>query len=628
MDALTTNPNLEFITAHGRDTVSTLPFSTNSKWGDNEWEIDDKVPGTAKRDKIIKWSQKLPDGSLLTDPQNALLLETCKRLIYLSLTIPLVNSKVLHRLTARRVALNLFVLIRWMFTKGYRKFRDLDQAAIDQYVAYCRTRPGRGRNHRVKATTIHNLSMVIQYLYILRNRLPDAIQFQPFGGEPTSTVTGSRVNEREPTPYIPDEIAVDILRKALSWVERYADDIIEARIICYSEYERALLQGFGRDYARRQVIRALSTFTPASSIVSDLPKQKLFQNKGIIRTLVDHLTTACFICIAGLVGMRISEILSLEPGFIQIERSDDGLTELVYVCGSTYKTEDDPHGRPTRWIAPSPIKTVARVLERLYAITPKKTGESKFFILNPQPKKWSDDEVNIPAMNYRINRFAEFIEVPKYRSVPWHFTTHQFRKTFARFVGRRDKTGLHALSQHFKHVSIAMTDYYAGSDFELYELIGDALVDEMRESLDKILGAESLAGKMGEEILKQNHRFRGRAGEELRRDFVDFIMSETDLLILAHDYALCAVNLDTALCGGDMALVGRGTCVRCPNFMVGEQHRPFWTDQEKRNTELLDRHKDLSPLAKAAIMSEVKQASDILIQLDRQKPEHKENACE
>jgi integrase len=56
----------------------------------------------------------------------------------------------------------------------------------------------------------------------------------------------------------------------------------------------------------------------------------------------------------------------------------------------------------------------------------------------------------------------------------WLFSPHQFRKTFARFVAKRDRTQLFALSDHFKHVSIAMTaKSYVGSDFKLQELISE-----------------------------------------------------------------------------------------------------------------------------------------------------------
>jgi hypothetical protein len=93
---------------------------------------------------------------------------------------------------------------------------------------------------------------------------------------------------------------------------------------------------------------------------------------------------------------------------------------------------------------------------------------------------------------------------------PWRFSCHQFRKTFARFVAVGDKTGLLALKQHFKHVSIAMTDRYVGRDLELLELVDAEKQHGIRQALDELLGADCLAGKLGQQIVARNHRFRGR----------------------------------------------------------------------------------------------------------------------
>ena len=46
-----------------------------------------------------------------------------------------------------------------------------------------------------------------------------------------------------------------------------------------------------------------------------------------------------------------------------------------------------------------------------------------------------------------------------------------FRRTFARHVVRHDTTNLLALKEHFKHISLSMTDYYVGSDLELWALM-------------------------------------------------------------------------------------------------------------------------------------------------------------
>jgi integrase len=106
--------------------------------------------------------------------------------------------------------------------------------------------------------------------------------------------------------------------------------------------------------------------------------------------------------------------------------------------------------------------------------------------------------------------FAAFIDLPADNGRPWHLTPHQGRKTFARFVGRRDRTGLHALAAHFGHVTRVMTDTsYVGTDFELGDLIDAEMLDDARAALEELLAASRLAGKAGRAIAAHS-RFRGR----------------------------------------------------------------------------------------------------------------------
>jgi FAD binding domain len=106
-------------------------------------------------------------------------------------------------------------------------------------------------------------------------------------------------------------------------------------------------------------------------------------------------------------------------------------------------------------------------------------------------------------------------------------------------VALGDKTGLLALKQHFKHVSIAMTDRYVGRDLELLDLVETEKQHQLRHALDDLIGAECLAGKLGEQIVARNRRFRGRAGEEVRRDYVRMVLEETDPVILPPEYGYC-----------------------------------------------------------------------------------------
>jgi len=222
-----------------------------------------------------------------------------------------------------------------------------------------------------------------------------------------------------------------------------------------------------------------------------------------VRFLVERIYDACFVTIAYLVGARVSEIISLEVGCIERHASADGSETFAYLCGRIYKTAPGPEGDPHRWVAPAPVVRAVEVLERLSEPLRRRTGRPELWLGMPGHGIVESRAVKVPSvatMTVRLNRhFAPFIGLPPHRDGrPWHLTTHQGRKTFARFVGRRDRTGLHALQAHYGHVSRIMTDRaYVGTDFDLAELIDAQAMEETRAALEELLTATRLAGKGG-----------------------------------------------------------------------------------------------------------------------------------
>jgi hypothetical protein len=197
-------------------------------------------------------------------------------------------------------------------------------------------------------------------------------------------------------------------------------------------------------------------------------------------------------------------------------------------------------------------------------------------------------------ISVRIRKFAAYVGVPHHGGKPWHFSSHQFRKTFARFVARRDRSQLLALSDHFKHFSIAMTAKgYVGNDFDLKELIDQEGQAEAARALDRFLASDRLAGRMGERLVAENAAFRGRAGEQVRHNYIAFVLAETDLRVHACDYGWCVFQAETARCGGvaapSEAARSPSTCLSCVNFVVDERHRGYWQDRREGNEALLER---------------------------------------
>jgi hypothetical protein len=208
--------------------------------------------------------------------------------------------------------------------------------------------------------------------------------------------------------------------------------------------------------------------------------------------------------------------------------------------------------------------------------------------------------------------------VPHHEGAPWPFSAHQFRKTFARFVAKRDRTQLLALADHFKHVSVAMTAKgYVGTDFDLFELVAHEAQVETADALDRLLSADRLAGRMGQRLTSLNAKFRGRAGAEVRRDYIKFILTETDLSVHACEYGWCVFQAETARCGGEVApsAVGRApsVCLSCVNFAIDARHRPFWVERRARNAALMD---GASRLTRASLKEAIAQCDEALNRLE------------
>jgi hypothetical protein len=221
-------------------------------------------------------------------------------------------------------------------------------------------------------------------------------------------------------------------------------------------------------------------------------------------------------------------------------------------------------------------------------------------------------------INWRIREFAAYNGVRQHEGRAWPFSTHQFRKTFARFIARRDRSQLLALADHLKHVSVAMTAKgYVGTDFDLQQLVDHEGQIETATALDRFLSADRLAGRMGERIAAGNASFRGRAGEQLRRDYIKFVLKETDLSIHACEYGWCVFQAETARCGGRLAPdpTGRSpaVCLDCANFVVEPKHAPYWRERRERNRAVVP---NASRLTRAPLDEAIAQCDRVLSRLE------------
>lgn len=595
--------------------TSGLPtrVSAESAYADDQWQLARGVPGVRDRAFRIEWSFRMPDGSRFNDDRWHRLHGPAKQLIWSLHADPPPGRQAvaLHTLTV--YAHYLRVIVPWMAENRLESWAQLDRRAIKDLFAHLGERG-------LSYSTARNYHWVIKAFYEQRCKLAEAPPEPP----PMLTRLGNwRDGERK--PHTPDVIAVPLISAALHLIGDPADAIIAMRDEAQATYDAATREGLtyhGQTYRASVCLCSC----PPVEMRPGKPEMLTVRPIGGLNDRILRLYDACFIVIAYLVGARASEILALETGCIEWHDGEDG-QRYAYLQGAIRKGAPGPDGLPHRWVVPEPVIRAIAVLERLSAPWRTIHGGRQLWLVQEKPgtalraSALRIHTMSIPAVNKRLNTgFARMIDLPAHRGEPWHLTTHQGRRTFAQFVGRRDRTGLAALSKHFGHVTRAMTDRgYVGTDFELVELVDDQAIADTRAALEDLLVAPRLAGKAGR-MLAERSPFRGRTQGGDVDAYITQILAETDMRLGVCDWGYCLYRRETSACLGsdrepNPVLRTQSTCATCANFVVTEKHRPIWAGRLSRNLDLLGRA-DLDTESRALATTRADECRRLLAKLD------------
>ncbi|MCI1755734.1 MAG: hypothetical protein LKM31_08010 [Sphingobium sp.] len=584
------------------------PLSPWSRFGDDEWLLDIRTAGRRADQNRFNWAVPPPESSKISAGDHGRLIRATKHFLWSMHYDPPSGRKRSSPASIHQKAMVLRSIVEWMAKEGLARFAEIGPDAIERLSICLRSRPSRGGKGNIATATITNYLLAIKDLYRQRGKLDDAPQVDPLPLETTYEAAGHTRATKGAIPFIPEPQAIAILAEALRWIEDHGDTIVMAETIRRDARSQGLLRG------KRQASDHVRAALEYASLVG--PSGEALGGAYAVRHAATHLVEACYIVIAGFVGMRVSEILSMKAGAIEYRPIGESGVDQAYVVARLFKTVDDPDGRIERWVAPVPVVRAVDLLERLSAPLREASGRDELFLVrNTQ----YGEIVPVTHMHiaWRINDFAARVGVPDHDGKPWPFSTHQFRKTFARFIARRDRTQLLGLAEHFKHTSVAMTARgYVGSDFDLHSLIDHEARAETAAALDRLLAAKRLGGKMGERIVAGNARFRGRAGEQVRRDYIAFILEETDLRIHACDYGWCVFQQETSRCGGELQPdeAGRApaVCLKCANMVIEAKHGAYWRDRQRRNAALLA---DANAMTAAVLNEAIGQCERVLAQI-------------
>lgn len=487
-------------------------FLLDTAWHDPVWTF--KPTNVLEESKLvrIRWNFTLPSAGRFTDEQHASLLEASRQLVALIRARSLSTGLAQRASTTAGYFMYLRELVRWMDEAGFARFSDLDEQALLQFQHHLTARPGLARASLAPAT-VQKYLYLFSYLYRFRDQLDDGLHIAPFPGRTHGQVAGVRDADIRRWPYTPDTVAVALVQGSIDLLDRGTTPILQARTVYAQAMAAASMRGCGADASTNAATRALRQ----ANIV--VPKTgKPIQSVEELARLVDMLYGACFVVISYLVGPRASEILHLHAGCVQQRGHADA--PITVIVGAIFKRQPEYHGRPHEWVAPPVAAQAITVLEALSAPHRQQTQLPSLWLRRRQvsgANEWHSPCLGVLAipsamrMRHLLGRLAVWLGLPPHKGKAWALTTHQGRKTFARFAALRDRSALYALAQHLGHRERAVTDQgYCGSDYRL----NPARVFLQAFRNDERRGS---CARRGRDVRGESQRIRsGHAGKQTR----------------------------------------------------------------------------------------------------------------
>lgn len=562
-------------------------FLQRGRWEDDEWELCPTNKLEEEQPVRLRWDFPMPGGERFTSDRYSILRNDAKVLIAKLRAESLSGGGGLRGSTIENYYFILRRLLTWMTTVGMAAFADIEESDIARFRAAMQVH---GRARRVvAASTLQKYMYLFAYLHRFRKHMQHGLGTHVFEGRRASDLVRVREADLGRLPYTPHDIAIELVSRAVQLVQE-ASVVLEARRIFVTTARATRKRGCGPDW---QSVKGVAKLREARiKLVGG--RVELGSQKDLARA-IDALYGACFVVISYLVGPRVSEILHLQAGCAR----RTGASQVL--VGSIFKKQKEYRGRPHEWVAPPIAVEAIAVLEKLSSGHRRASGRKDLWLRRTDhagAMEWVEtDSARLKVIGpYRANallrRFVSWAQLRSTQGKRWRPTTHQGRKTFARFAALRDSTSLFALSQHLGHRERAITDYaYAGTDYRLLKEVDAATVEESIACWENMLASPTLGGRAGEQISSLRPKFNGSRMKEDLKSYARMLV-DAGLTLGACAWGFCVYRQGTSAClggatGPNPAKREPSVCVSCPNFAVSSKHAPYWKHEVARCHELL-----------------------------------------
>ena len=330
------------------------------------------------------------------------------------------------------------------------------------------------------------------------------------------------------------------------------------------------------------------------------------------------LSTACFIVIAYLSGMREDEIQRLKRGCHSVARAAGGAVVRHKLRGEIAKGR---HGVPEQetWVVVAAVQRAVAVMEQ---ITPDEFLFSVEMPVAGRIEKPSQIETRDRLLRFvnHVNLVAKFNAlpgIPDHDGRPWPLSPRQFRRTLAFFIARQP-FGVVAGKLQYKHLSVATFEGYAGSSRagfreEVEEERVMASLDDFVDIYEAVKSGERIAGPGGRRLTAACIHIREEIG-----DFPGIVVDDKRLRAMLlhvardlHPGVLnhCWFDPAKALCrrGADRKngpILNHCQPALCANSCVAPSDLPRW-DEAISDARAMRRQRGLSTLQRSAIDTQI-----------------------
>ncbi|MGV6398105.1 hypothetical protein ACTUVN_004782 [Pseudomonas caspiana] len=487
-----------------------------------------------------------------------------------------------------------------------------------------------------KPNTLATIEQRLSHLYKihqLKLYIGDGFEKDPFPkkfrNQVISKMKSGKVWEAPPEP-----VCFYLLNKSIEIIRCLSSDII--RIFTkYTEAANAAVRSGISERKRISHIANQSIATEYFDTESTLGNliEGLDARRAIdVAYLMNRLVTACFIVITYTCGTRVSELRRATTSSVQKIQHSNGSEYYYYHAArskkrySTFGNDGEfLEGADIPWIMSPAAVTAMEVLYKLSAPARARSGSDNLWLTTNGNSLWSFKAnrkcsvLSSTQFNIRLNNFSQFINLSEATGWKGRLHSHMGRKHLARFIAKRDRTGLGDLALQYSHVSAYSVDLsYARPDSEFHRMVKEELMVEM-EAVARELTECDVNSVYTNNTSSEEPRVVAKFLGRIHTDREIKILLSRGTILIPCQWGVCMYRQETSACEGSRAEPNPAnrnpsTCKGCVNFLAYAKHRRWWEDYRDDSVRLL-RQSNLPKQVRLVLEQRMLEAEQILAKI-------------